>query len=154
MRARMLLGSLLLVGGSTLAQTHASQLSLEVAGGMPGSQSITIELLDSGCFRASGSGMRSPDLAVHKHIGKASSDHIFALARDSANEWRESDAPAGLVDCKWAVLRIIDNAKVMRVPSGCLSEAWYSSPKIKQFLKSLDQFLPPGWTASEVSDAE
>jgi hypothetical protein len=152
-RAAAVFSTMILSIGCANAQPQEQKLILSVGGGLPAARSITIELLDAGDFRATGSGAPFTDTGVtqfrhHRAIGEPSSAHILALARKAAVEWRGTGEPSP--DCKWATLKIQGADSPVDTGSGCISDAWFSRPSIKEFLASLDQELPAGWTVSEV----
>jgi hypothetical protein len=152
-RAAVVLSVLLLASGRAGAQTHEQKLILSVGGGPPASRTITIELLDSGDFRASGTGLPFTDAGLtkftkHRDIGKLSSARVFVLARQAGAEWRGTSET--WPDCKWATLEIRGGTYQVSTASGCSSGVWLSRPTIKEFLGALDRLLPPGWTVNEV----
>jgi hypothetical protein len=84
----------------------------------------------------------------HRTIDKAASARLFALASRAAAGWRGTGER--WPDCKGATLNIQGGTKRMYMRSGCIAGAWLSRPSTKEFLASLDQLLPAGWTVSEV----
>ena len=153
MHAAAVLATLILATGRADAQAQAEKLVLSVGGGLPAARRITVELLVTGEFLATGSGLPITDSGLTKFshqrtIGKPSSAHILALARAAAVEWRGEGEP--WPDCKWATLEIQSGTKPINRGSGCISSVWFSRPSIKKLLATLDQLLPAGWTVSEV----
>ena len=152
MRTMLVLGAIILASSSA-TRGQDQELILSVGGGLPGSRSITVEVLDTGDFSASGVGVPFTDSGPtkfkdHRSLGKSSAERIFWLARQAAAEWRGTGEHA--YDCKWVTLDIQGGASPISTGSGCLSRPWFSRPSIKAFLASLDQLLPTGWTVSDV----
>lgn len=153
MRATGILVTLLLASASVAAQPEERKLTLSIVGGLPAARTMTVVVLGTGDFRATGSGLPFTGsgltkLEHHRAIEKSVTVSLFALAERAASEWRGTGE--AWPDCKGATLDIQDGPKPTHARSGCISEAWLSRSGIREFLASVNQFLPAGWTVGEV----
>jgi hypothetical protein len=84
-RTTAVLVILIVTIGRAGAQSDEPKLVLPIGGGLPLARNITVELLGTGDFQATGSGLPFTDSGLtkfehHRDIGKAASARIFALA--------------------------------------------------------------------------
>jgi hypothetical protein len=152
MRTTGVLATLLLAITSIDAQSDERKLTLSIVGGLPAARNITVVVVGTGDFKVTGSGLPFTDsgltkLEDHRSIDKSVTVRLFALADRAASEWRGT----GEVwpDCTSAILDIQGEPKPVHARSGCISEAWLSRSSIREFLASVNQFLPPGWTVGQ-----
>jgi len=153
MRAAGVLMTLLVAIASAAAQPSERKLTFSIDGGLPAARTMTIVVLATGDLRATGSGLPFTEsgltkLEHHRTIDPSITLRLFALADQAASEWQGTGEP--WPDCKGATLDIQGGAKPVHMRSGCISKAWSSRSSIREFLTSLNQFLPAGWTAGEV----
>lgn len=153
MRVTVFLTILILATSRVDAQSEERKVTLSVGGGLPAARNITVEVIDSGEFRATGSGLPFTDsgLTTFEHrraIGKVVSARLFSLANEAVPVW--SGTGERWPDCKGATLEILGGTQRIYRRSGCITSAWLLHPSIRELLTSLDQLLPAGWTVSEV----